>query len=76
MIVIHTNPKIETILRKHNFEIPEWPKQGNILWFEKLVGKIDNFNGIIIEDESAAKYIKSIDYNIPIWNTLKNNKKQ
>ncbi len=63
MIVIHTNSKTEDFLRKHNFEIPEFPIEGEVRLFGKLVGRIDNFNGLIIEDDSAAKYIKSIDYN-------------
>ena len=65
---IHTNPKLEDMLRKAGFDIPKYPKTGDVKYNGKVVGRMDNFNGLMIKSKSALAAIKKAVPKIGIWN--------
>jgi hypothetical protein len=65
---IHTNPKLEDMLRKVGFDIPKYPKTGDVKFSGKVVGRMDNFNGLMIKSKSALAAIKKAVPKIGIWN--------
>jgi len=67
--MIHTNPKIEKKLKDNGFEIPQFPKQGDVKWEDEVVGFMDNWTGFIIYEKRVVQEIKRIFKNkLGIWN--------
>lgn len=65
---VHTNPQIEDKLRKVGFDIPKYPKQGDVTLNGEKVGRMDNFNGLMIFTKDAIKVIKKAIPKVGIWN--------
>ncbi len=67
---IWTNPKLEKEFAKLGFDIPKYPKSGDVKLNGKVVGRMDNFLGLIIKSKSALKVIQdsAIGKKIGIWN--------
>jgi hypothetical protein len=65
---IHTNPKLEDQLKKAGFDIPKYPKQGDVKLNGTVVGRMDNFNGLMISSKEALTLIKKTIPKIGIWN--------
>jgi len=68
---VHTNKGIEDKLRKVGFEIPQYPKQGEVKLNGQVVGRMDNFNGLMINSKEALNLIKKTIPKIGIWNPKK-----
>lgn len=68
---IHTNKDIEAKLRKAGFDIPMYPKQGDVTLNGKKVGRMDNFTGLVIYYKDALDLIKKTVPKVGIWNPNK-----
>ena len=51
-MIVRTGPKAEAGLRKLGFTIPVRPKTGEVKYDGEIVGWIDNFTGLRIEDKN------------------------
>lgn len=65
---VHTNKEIESKLSKVGFKIPSYPKTGDVTLNGEVVGKIDNFNGLMISSKEALSLIKKTLPKVGIWN--------
>lgn len=66
---IWTSRKDEDTLRDVGYEIPKYPKQGDVTDTKgKKVGYISNFGGLATTDKTLAKIAK--DAKMQVWNVL------
>ena len=65
---VHTNTEIESKLRQAGFDIPTYPRQGEVTLNGVKVGRMDNFNGLMISSKEALKLIKKTLPKVGIWN--------
>ena len=56
---LHASPRLESLLRKHNFIIPKFPKTGKLFWNNKFVGSINNGYEFEIISKKAKEYIEN-----------------
>lgn len=67
-MILWTGKKCEQRLRdEYNLKIPERPKQGAIMLGDVIVGRADNFNGIILS-KSYIDPQQLIDAGFCVWN--------
>ena len=57
MAIVHTTMKVEDDLRGIGFEIPRFPKLGAVKLGDRVVGRIDNFTGLITTDKEAVQLL-------------------
>lgn len=67
----HYNPKkVEPLFKKIKLDVPVYPKTGDVHYNGKVVGYVDNFNGLTIQSKSVVDLLKKYakQYNIGVWN--------
>lgn len=67
-VTIWTNRDNEEQLRKIGFNVPMYPIQGEVLLGDKVVGYMDNFNGLTVTSKTALLWIEENIENLCIWN--------
>ena len=70
MAMLHTSKKQEDSLRGIGFDIPLFPKTGEVRLGGRVVGYIDNFSGLVTRDREAMALIFAVEdkFNLAIWN--------
>lgn len=66
MAIVHTTKEIENTLRENGFNIPKYPRSGDVIFNKKVVGFIDNFTGLVVIDEDAINEILNLGFTV--WN--------
>lgn len=67
-VSIWTNTMQEDTLRENGYEIPIFPKTGDVLKDGKVIGHMDNFNGLTIKDNSYVAEMKELIPSAGFWN--------
>ena len=76
-MIVHLGPKAEQGLREAGFNIPMRPEVGAVTFNGSVVGRVDNFTGLVIEDDqkeavtlvlSLEKELKLGCWNVPVYN--------
>ena len=65
---VWTNTMQEETLRENGYEIPTFPKTGNVIKDGNVIGYMDNFSGLTIKDESYIEELRELLPSAGFWN--------